>query len=110
MGHLGMQRNCQWLGRAEGEEATRPSNVSPPTLAPSTWPAPPSHLPPPAEGLRPPPSLGLQMILPPALGRKVGEWAEARAQDQPTWTLRDPHGEAKTTLGHLLQPMIGTLC
>lgn len=45
------------------------------------------------------------MILPPALGRKVGEWAEARAQDQSTWTLRDPHGEAKTTLGHLLQPL-----
>ena len=27
------------------------------------------------------------------------------AQDQPTWTLWDPHQEAKTALGHLLQPL-----
>ena len=28
-----------------------------------------------------------------------------QAQDQPTWTFWDPHQEAKTALGHLLQPL-----
>lgn len=41
----------------------------------------------------------------PALGREVGKWAEARAQDQPTWTLQNSHGEAKPALSHLLRPL-----
>ena len=57
--------------------------------------------------------VGLQMILLsgeeqqllPALGRKVDKRAEAWAQDQPTWTLKNPHREAKPALGHLLQPL-----
>lgn len=44
-----------------------------------------------------------QLLL--ALGRKVGEWTEVWAQDQPTWTLQNSHGEAKSALSHLLQPL-----
>ena len=38
-------------------------------------------------------------------GQGGGKWAVTEAQDQPTWTLWDPHQEAKTALGHLLQPL-----
>lgn len=46
-----------------------------------------------------------RLTTPPAPGRKVGEWAEAWAQDQSTWTLQNPYGEAKSAFSHLLQPL-----
>lgn len=112
MWHLGVHWNCRRLGRAQGEEATRLSNVPSPVRVPSTWPAPPGHLSPPAEGPRSPLSLGLQRILPPggqrqlppALGRKVGECTEVWAWDQSTETLQNPQGSSPA-FGHLLQPL-----
>lgn len=86
---------------------------------PAICPTPPS----PSRRLaRSPPSLTLQMILLHGVGvggvvgggsvsscllfpGSGGEWAVTQAQDQPTWTLWDPHQEAKTALGHLLQPL-----
>lgn len=68
--------------------------------APSSRPAPPA------------PSLGLQVILlpgrdrqlPPALGRKMGEWAEAWAQGQSTETLPNPRGKQKPPLATCFSP------
>lgn len=37
--------------------------------------------------------------------QESGQWAEAWAQDQSTWTLRNPHGKANTALSHLLQSL-----
>lgn len=97
-----------------------------PLLVPSTWPAPPGHLPHPSfpqQKACPLPSESHTADDSPAWGGgggvvgggsvsscllfpgSGGEWAVTQAQDQPTWTLWDPHQEAKTALGHLLQPL-----
>ena len=44
-GILASDETCQRLGWTQGKETTRPSSMPSPLLVPSTWPAPPGHLP-----------------------------------------------------------------